>query len=90
MEVLPQPAFTVATTEGKSKPTREYMLRVRLSPPEVYSLKGVSNHLGLNESATIRWLINNYSEVVAAKKVTEAFRRKLEAEASFNAVMDSR
>lgn len=90
MDSLPQEPFSVATIAGKKKETRGYTLRVRLSPVEVYSLNQVSASLGLNESATIRRLINEYQEMVKARAITTAFEAKLKADAEFEAILKTK
>jgi hypothetical protein len=87
MDSLPQQPYSVATIEGSGKQKRDFMLRVRLSPTEVYTLNAVVKSLGLSESATIRWLVDNYPEIVKARAITTAYEAKLRSDADFEALM---
>jgi hypothetical protein len=84
MDLSQQQPFSVATTEGSGKQRRGYMLRVRLSPAEVYSLKWVCGQTKLNESATIRLLLNLYSELVKAREITDKYEKAVVAQREFN------
>jgi|GEM_PF-2797978 predicted DNA-binding protein len=41
----------------KEKVTKSVLLHLRLSPPEAESLKRLTRHLGMTQSAVVRWLV---------------------------------
>ena len=41
----------------KEKVTRPFVVHLRLSQPEAESLKRLTRHLGMTQSALVRWLI---------------------------------
>lgn len=85
MELSQQQPFSVATNEPPGKQKRGYMLRVRLNPAEVYSLMWVCDKTKLNESATIRFLINIYPDMVKAREIVDRYEKAQVATREFNA-----
>ncbi|MFH1107426.1 MAG: hypothetical protein V1787_06050 [Candidatus Micrarchaeota archaeon] len=76
-----------ATIEGGSKLSRNKIVKIRMSSPELFELDEIGKKLGFAERATvIRWLVGHFDDLELSQRIVAAFESLKQSEKAFEAL----